>query len=235
MKNRIILGGVSLILAITLLLLSIVVASAATYYVDGSHASASDTNPGTEASPWKTPYAWINVVAAGDTVYVKNGTYDITSGGAYYLPALNPTNEGTAAAPIAFRVFPGHAVIFNGGGTATIGSYVKNYLIWDGFDVRGFAALYGEGNRILQGIVLENVKIHGRRCGYSNNCDGIFIQAADDITVRNSEIYDIYNDDRGSNSSGLKTYWTTNINIHNNNIHDTVTALYLKCGFNNVT
>jgi len=55
------------------------VAEGATYYVDA--ASGDDSNPGTEAQAWATiPYTWSEpragkVVAEGDTVLFKNGSY----------------------------------------------------------------------------------------------------------------------------------------------------------------
>ena len=50
---------------------------AATYYVDRSHPQASDAAAGTEASPWKTINHAATVLRAGDTVLVKEGTYNV--------------------------------------------------------------------------------------------------------------------------------------------------------------
>ncbi len=46
-----------------------------TYYVDRSHVSASDANPGTEALPWLTIQHAADTLVAGDTVLVKAGSY----------------------------------------------------------------------------------------------------------------------------------------------------------------
>jgi len=95
-------------------------ARATTYYVDQGHGSASDSNAGTNpALPWLTLQRATSPlgteVVAGDTVYVKAGTYAeplginaCDSGG--ITPAFFPVNSGTASAPIAFRRFPGHTV-----------------------------------------------------------------------------------------------------------------------------
>ena len=46
-------------------------ASATTYYVDTNNASASDGNPGTEASPWKTIGKANSTLQPGDTVLTR--------------------------------------------------------------------------------------------------------------------------------------------------------------------
>ncbi len=63
------------------------------YYIDGSASGASDSNPGTEASPWKTIAKANRSLTAGDTVYIKAGDY------ADYIA---PDYSGTAAAPITY-------------------------------------------------------------------------------------------------------------------------------------
>lgn len=58
-------------------LLAVCPVFATTYFVDGSSKTASDTNPGTEARPWKTlAYAGsATKIVPGDTVLVKSGVY----------------------------------------------------------------------------------------------------------------------------------------------------------------
>src|SRR5512139_2607009 len=51
-------------------------AYAADYYVSGS--SGNDDNPGTLESPWQTIQKANATLQAGDTVYIRGGTYDIT-------------------------------------------------------------------------------------------------------------------------------------------------------------
>jgi hypothetical protein len=60
--------------AITALsLLAAAPARAATYYVA---TSGSDSNPGSDAEPWGSLYQACNTATAGDTVYVRGGTYN---------------------------------------------------------------------------------------------------------------------------------------------------------------
>ena len=46
------------------------------FYVDSNHPKANDSNPGTGVSPWLTIQKSANKMVAGDTCYVKAGTYD---------------------------------------------------------------------------------------------------------------------------------------------------------------
>ena len=49
------------------------VSTAATYYVA---TNGSDSNPGTESQPWRTVTYAAQQVGAGDTVYIRQGTYN---------------------------------------------------------------------------------------------------------------------------------------------------------------
>jgi hypothetical protein len=49
-------------------------AMAATYYVNGASASASDTNPGTSTAPWKTITKAASTMVAGDKAIISAGT-----------------------------------------------------------------------------------------------------------------------------------------------------------------
>jgi hypothetical protein len=65
-------------------------------YVDQKHAAAADTNAGTEAAPFKTILAAANAANAGDTVWIKAGTYE--DGGRL-------TKSGTLAYPITISAW----------------------------------------------------------------------------------------------------------------------------------
>ena len=70
-------------------------ADAATYYVAKT---GSDSNPGTEAQPWLTITKAANTIVAGDTVYVKAGTYS---------EQVIPANSGTSGSYITYSVYSG--------------------------------------------------------------------------------------------------------------------------------
>jgi PKD repeat protein len=66
------------------------------YYVDTGHPSASDSNPGTEALPWKTITKANQTLVAGDTVYIKAGAY---------TTYIAPARSGTASDRITYRAY----------------------------------------------------------------------------------------------------------------------------------
>ncbi len=82
-------------------------AHAATYYIDNKVA-CSDTGPGSIAQPWCTINKALITLQAGDTGYVKPGTYNLSTGpgvitisddsGTYQV--VKTTHSGTSSAPI---------------------------------------------------------------------------------------------------------------------------------------
>ncbi len=64
------------------------------YYVDQSLPTARDQNAGTEERPWKTLTKANQTLKAGDTVFIKAGTY---------RTCIAPANSGTPGARITYR------------------------------------------------------------------------------------------------------------------------------------
>src|SRR5262245_44672394 len=62
---------------------------AAEYYVDQNHVSANDQNAGTITQPWRTITKANQTLVAGDTVYIRAGTYT-----SYIAPARSGTASG---------------------------------------------------------------------------------------------------------------------------------------------
>ena len=111
MKAIVINGGVKTGLAIlsvmflTFLVLSQVLgsfASGTTYYVSPT---GSDTDPGTESQPWKTIQKAADTLSAGDTVYIKAGTYQ---------ERVVPQNSGSAGIYITYSAYSGDTVTIDG-------------------------------------------------------------------------------------------------------------------------
>jgi parallel beta-helix repeat protein len=145
-----------------------------TYYVDG--VNGLDKNLGTtEKLPFKTIDRANKLVAAGDTVLVKNGTYNEN---------LTISTSGTYKKWITFKAFPGHKPFVKGstGAFNIISSYVK--II--GFEITSIAengiAISGQatGNHHVQ--ILNN-KVHD--CG----CNGIGGIRTDYLTIENNIVY----------------------------------------------
>ena len=89
---------------------------ATTYYVDRNHPSPSDTNPGTLNSPWLTIQHAAEMVAAGDTVFVRAGTYFENI---YLGQGGNETDGHTVLA-----AYPGETPVIDGDGVTDSGNGV---------------------------------------------------------------------------------------------------------------
>lgn len=77
-------------------------AHAATYYVA---TNGSDSNPGTQAAPFKTIAHAVRQMVAGDTTYVRGGTYN--EGLVWF------SKSGTASAPIKLLNAPGESPVID--------------------------------------------------------------------------------------------------------------------------
>ena len=141
----------------------------ATYYVDKNHPSASDANAGTaQALPWSTITKANTTLVAGDTVYIKAGTY--TAGTNNYVA---PVNSGTVSNRITYRNFGtdvvtiqqgNYAVNLNGNDYITVQGltftlldqfmYLRNSADFNIIDGNTFATVRNfsnwEGSRIYQ-------------------------------------------------------------------------------------
>ncbi|MCJ7616092.1 MAG: DUF1565 domain-containing protein, partial [Desulfobacterales bacterium] len=83
-----------LISFLVLLCVAPLILDASDYYIDTNNPSANDSNPGTEALPWKTITKANQTLVAGDTVYIKAGTYSTY---------IVPVNSGISSNPIIYR------------------------------------------------------------------------------------------------------------------------------------
>jgi len=81
-----------------------------TYYVATNAPNASDENVGDEAAPWKTLTHAGQVVQAGDTVIVKEGTY---------REVLTCKNNGEPGKPIRFLAAEGEEVVISAAETVS--------------------------------------------------------------------------------------------------------------------
>ena len=106
-------------------------AKAANYYLDPA---GSDTNPGTQAQPWQTIAKANNTLVAGDTVFLRAGTY---------TDQIRPVNNGTSdSARISYVAFGNGNVIIDNFGDQSSGS---NYTV-------GGIALGGKSYVTVNGV-----------------------------------------------------------------------------------
>ncbi len=203
------------------------------FFVDKNHAGASDTNPGTEANPWKTLAKAAATAQSGDTVYVKAGTYYET---------LRPLYSGTAGAPITFAADPASAcrggktksacgVTINGSGTRDSAVVVsRSYVRVEGFEMTNHGGgllaevihVAGPGVQIANNYIHDNdgsavVAIVGNSTGLlvdNNEMRNVYrgiLFGGNSMTFRNNHIWEI--DCDGMRGGGDNTL------IEGNDIH----------------
>ncbi len=180
--------------------------AAATRYVSTAP-GASDSNPGTLASPWRTLQKAANTSNPGDVVLVRGGIYTeavvFTRGGA------DDTRR------LTFRAYPGETPIVDGS-SLNAASLAENALfLLDGVDWI-----------TLDGFELRNL----RTTSASVTPKAVFIVGASEgIEVLNCRIHRIENNRTASNGNahGIAVYgWSpqpvTQLRIEGNELHDLV-------------
>jgi len=131
--------------------------------------AGNDSNPGTDALPWATLQHAADEVVAGDTVWVRSGSF----AGAHL------TTSGTASDPIAFRAAPGESPQITSDNPSTP----------DGFNIEGASWVIIEGFEVsgrtragIRAVLCEHVTIRGNTCA-SNGTWGIFTGFCDDLLI----------------------------------------------------
>jgi chitodextrinase len=149
-----------------------------TYYVA---TNGSDSNSGTTSAPFKTINKGINAASAGDTVYVRGGSYYQTA----YI-----SKSGTSSALITIAGYPGEAAIIDGqdtlpsGGTShlydPLVSVAGNYIKIQDLTIQNS---YGMGLKITG----SNNIAHGIK-SYGNGENGILVNGGSYNVVEDSEL-----------------------------------------------
>lgn len=205
-------------------------ASAATYYVDQNHPNASDSNPGTtEAAPWRTLVRAMSV-EAGDTAYVKGGTYIDSNSTTQGHPSLRPLNSGRPDARITFRVYPGHRVTL--GAAIAAGSH-NDYITWDGFTLApgSFVWIYGSpSNRVVGTAITNCTSARGPTSLTQGNYDAVFLQHTSHTVIRNCILENTYATHHGFRASGIKLYFSDHVLVENNEFRGVDDAIFDKAG-----
>lgn len=110
---------------------------AATYYVDPS---GSDSNPGSQTSPFKTVAHAASAARSGDVVHVDAGTYTETS---QISLAPGATLEGAGSTSVIVAGFAANPLIaLVSGSEGTVGGQEVRYLKLDGNSLTGLTAIY---------------------------------------------------------------------------------------------
>lgn len=134
-----------------------------TYYVS---TSGSNYNSGTITSPFKTIQKAIDVAVAGDTVYIRGGTYN---------QKLVMKNSGVLGKPITISGYPSETAIIDGKGI--------NYWL-------GLIYLNGKDYLTFNNLKIQNSVTHGIFTGEGTY--GAATSPCNDITIKNCRFYHIY-------------------------------------------
>jgi hypothetical protein len=163
--------------------LTALTAQAATLYVS---TSGLDTNQGTLASPWKTIQHAANSAAAGDTIYIRGGTYK---------ESVTVNVSGSAAGGyITFQSYSGETAIVDGTGltvpgqTGLINIVDRSYIKIVGLEIRNYST--SSTSKVPVGVWISG--------------------AGSNIQILNNHIHDIKTTARGCNANalGLAAYGT---------------------------
>ncbi|OHB62926.1 MAG: hypothetical protein A2Y76_11610 [Planctomycetes bacterium RBG_13_60_9] len=113
--------------AIVLSLFLICESIGATYYVDNT--GGSDQNSGlSPTTAWATITKANATMVAGDTVYIRAGTYN---------QVIRPANSGTAGNPITYKNYANEAVTVRGAtGQIAVVNLTSSYIVVDGFTLK---------------------------------------------------------------------------------------------------
>lgn len=178
--------------------------SAATYYVAPT---GDDANPGTEAQPWRTIGRAANTLTAGDTVYIKAGTYH---------ERVVPQYSGSAGQFITYAAYPGHQVTVDGSGVSV--------PEWGGlFDLSGRDYIRVTGLRIVnsaQAGILADTSSHlliENNYTYNTVSSGIGVWKSHDVVVAGNEVVLACND---GDQEDITIAGTDTFEVRDNHVHD---------------
>jgi|GEM_PF-1110115 len=205
-----------LVVALTLvaLLAPAAIVHAATYVVDRSHPQASDGNPGTEALPWLTIQHAADTVSAGDTAYVKAGTYP---------EHVVLTAPGAPGAEIVLAAWPGDEVTIDGTGVE-VPEWVGLLYVVGSSHVRvsGFHVTNTGPWGTSTGIQVEDsshVVVEGNHTSHTAS-SGILVWGSSDIVVDGNEISDPMTLAGDSRNECITVGRSTRVEVRGNHVHD---------------
>lgn len=182
--------------------------SGAVYWLatDGDDAAA-----GSESTPWRTFGSAVRRLRAGDTLYVKGGTYgSTTSGTAIDVAGMN----GAAGAPITIAAAPGQPVHLIGSGWQVV--YVQNstYIDIRGFEVSSTAAIDRADTNGIEILNSHHVRAIGNTV-HDVGGGGISTNHSNHVTIDGNRVYNTSNWS-GYQTSAISLFESTNIGGGNN-------------------
>jgi len=185
----------------------------AVYYVAPT---GSDSNPGTEAQPWRTIQKAAHTLVAGDTVYIKAGTY---------RERVVAQNSGSPGHYITYAAYPGDTVTIDGTGVSI--------SEWGGlFDVSYSSYIKVSGLRVINsagdGIFADGAShiMIEKNYTYKTASSGIGIWNSNNIIIDSNEV-------ELACSNGMQecitVAGTDTFEVRNNHVHNGISG-YRKEG-----
>lgn len=198
--------------------------------------TGTDSNPGTQAAPWRTVQHAADTARAGSTVNVRGGIYE-------ELVSINASGNASDGF-ITFRSYPGETAVLDAahftpsGRQAVLTIHNQSYVRIDGFEIRNFRtavhrlsplgiSVMGSGSHIE---LLKNNVHHieqtfdGRDApGHGDNGFGIAVYGTDakipitDLIIDGNEVHHLKT---GSSESLVVNGNVTNFRITHNVVHD---------------
>ena len=176
-----------------------------TYYVAKN---GNDANQGTEAQAWLTIQKAANTLVAGDTVFIKAGTYN---------ERIIVQNSGTADNYIVFLNYQNDTVIIDGTGISWGGAWNglfdlsdKSYIEIKGLQIKNadYAGIWAENSNYI--LIKENYT-------YNTFSSGIGIWNCSYVQVENNEVELACNDGEQECITIANSH---HCNVLKNNVHD---------------
>jgi K+-transporting ATPase c subunit len=173
------------------------VSNATTYYVS---TTGSDSNPGTLSQPFATWEHGMNVLNAGDVLYIRGGTYHCSKATTSDLLCYMHDRHGTSSQPILVSAYPGEIPIWDltnqtWTNTAASGIQASNcsYIHFYGLKIMGPRQYKASGQ-------------------YPTNDWCFALSSCDHVTIENSEV------SQGMYGFGLNN--STNVTFLNCDAHE---------------
>ncbi len=200
--------------------------------------SGSDSNPGTQGSPWAITSlkdtSPNNKLMAGKQIGLMSGTYDLgsmSSGsqpGDYQHPVLN-IPAGSPGNPTVVQSVSARGAIFTFGGNGGVNSVIgqnpggNGYFTLDGIVINGggfngslISYFPGSNNA---GITVQNCEIYGvAALTVGNNYAGMFLQGANGAVIQNNYFHDIHKPSQPDHCHGYEEYSCIGTQFLNNTI-----------------
>lgn len=180
------------------------IAAGPLYYVakDGN-----DDNPGSEAEPWLTISLAASTLVAGETVYVKQGTYH---------EQVHVEHSGAVGSPIKFMAYPGDEVIVDGTGIDLPDWYgVFRISSLSHIRVSGFQVVNSDYAGIFIGDSSFVVVDHNHTV--NTRSSGIASWGGDHIIIDGNEVELACNDSLGNEC--ITVSGTDSFEVKNNDVH----------------